>query len=83
MLHIGADRVVRRRDILAVLDRTKPSSPDTEAFLDAVKKRGRFFPFDGARSVVIDTIDGDVCAYETPVSADTIKKRGASANAFV
>ena len=36
-----------------------------------------------ARSVVIVTIDGDVCAYETPVSADTIKKRGASANAFV
>ena len=83
MLHIGADRVVRRRDILAVLDRTKPSSPDTEAFLDAVKQNGRFFPFDGARSVVIVTIDGDVCAYETPVSADTIKKRGASANAFV
>ena len=76
MLHIGLDRVVRRQDILMILDVQKDLPFDTVSFLTQIESRGRRSFCDKCKSVVIVKQGDQVLAIDSPISASTLLKRG-------
>ena len=76
MLHIGLDRVVRRQDILVILDVQKDLQEDTKSFLADLEARGAREFCDKAKSIVVVTLDGQLRAIDSPISASTLIKRG-------
>ena len=76
MLHIGLDRVVRRQDILVILDVQKDVQADTKAFLAQIESQGAREFCDKAKSVVIVTAEGRLRAIDSPISVSTLMKRG-------
>ena len=76
MLHIGADKMIRKRDLLMLIDLQRPLSVQTQAFLQDVRQKGHAVDCAHAKSVAIVTYDGVVFAYYSPISAVTLFKRG-------
>ena len=76
MLHIGLDRVVRRQDILVILDAQKPLQEDTLSFLQDIESHGGRQYCDGVKSIVIVQQGGSTVAIDSPISASTLLKRG-------
>ena len=75
MLHISAEKVVRKKDILMIIDLQNEMNGETDAFLDHLKKRGRVRHCQNEKSVVIVTQGKETMAYYSPVSALTLMKR--------
>ncbi len=75
MLHISADKVVRKRDILMIVDLQNEENAETESFLEHLKKRGRVQRCQNEKSVVIVTQGKEVMAYYSPISALTLMHR--------
>ena len=76
MLHIGADKIVRKKDLLMLIDLQRPLTAQTQIFLQDVRNRGHAVDCAHAKSVAIVTYDGVVFAYYSPISAATLFKRG-------
>ena len=76
MLHIGLDRVVLRRDIVMILDAQRDMQADTKQFLQSIQQAGHRVFCDKPKSVVVVKIGDRLMAYDSPISAATLLKRG-------
>ena len=76
MLHIGLDRMVLRRDIVMILDAQHDMQEDTKQFLLSIQQAGRRVFCDKPKSVVVVKIGDQLTAYDSPISAATLLKRG-------
>lgn len=78
-IHIGADEVIRARELIGVFDIERTSvSKDTREYLSAAGKQGRVvYVSDGMPKSFVVCMDKDLneTVYVTNVSAATIKKR--------
>ena len=78
LLHLGADRVVPRRHVLAILDARSSRSTDTDGFLRLAGEQGAVetIPIGSPRSLVI-TVDaaGARRVHLSPISPLTLARR--------
>lgn len=78
MLHVGLDRMVDKKDILMILDASRPMAAENAALLERLKKEHCFTPCDGMKSIVLVTQNGTLSAIASPINATTLLKRSES-----
>ena len=77
-IHIGGDVTVMARSVIAILDaKRQAQSPDTQAFVQDMRKKGAVVRIDEIehKSYVIT----DTTVYISPISSVTLKKRAEEA----
>ncbi|MFX4262952.1 extracellular matrix regulator RemB [Pelotomaculum propionicicum] len=73
-LHLGADVVVLKKDIIAILDITTAQAAVTKEFIEIARDEGfirNIYEKDREKSFVVTTRD----IYMSPISCSTLKKR--------
>ena len=75
MLHLGADIMIRFRDIIAILDADALKSKDTAAFFMAFKKNTVSLRDGETKAYVITEKKGKITIYRSPVSAHSLSRR--------
>ena len=75
MLHISADKMIRKKDLLMIIDLQKEPEEETKRFLDELRKKNSVYHCKNEKSVVIVTKEERVEAYYSPISALTLLKR--------
>jgi hypothetical protein len=74
LIHLGGNRMIRIREVIAILDAGSEESADVLFFLERVRKEGkleRIAAEEGVKSYVIT----DNRVYASPISSLTLKKR--------
>ncbi len=75
MLHISAEKVIRKQDLLMIIDLQKDPEEGTSSFLNHLRDEGCIHHCQNEKSVVIVTAGKKVEAYYSPISALTLLKR--------
>lgn len=77
-LHLGADEVVKKSEIIGIFDIENTSvSKDTRDFLSKISKNSEvvYVNNEMPKSFVVCLKNGKNCTYISPISAATLKKR--------
>lgn len=84
-LHIGGDKVVPVKNIIAILDmETTTISKDTKDFLSIAEEEGfiKTISSDIPKSFIITEIDKKSIIYLSPISSITLQKRAGYVDGF-